>query len=102
MKSTFIIDFPPKYASFCPVLRTFLIFFKTYSFSETVAKVAKYGSSRPSVIVFCSQLVVSLGGETTEVFEPFNDRKGRGVQIIFINPKYYYPYIVHFCLNFDR
>ena len=40
----------------------FLDFFKSHSFRETVAKVAKYGSLRPSVVVFCSQLVVSLGG----------------------------------------
>lgn len=47
---------------------------------ETVAKVAKYGSLRPSVVVCCSQLVVSLGEQTTGGFGPFNDRKGKGMQ----------------------
>ena len=47
---------------FSLILRTFLDFFKSYSFPKTVAKVAKYGSLRPSVVVFCSQLVVDLGG----------------------------------------
>lgn len=46
---------------FCPILRTFLDFFKNYSFPETVAKVAKHGSLRPSVVVCSSQLVVGLG-----------------------------------------
>ena len=33
------------------ILRTFLDFFKSYSFLETVAKVANYGNLRPSVVV---------------------------------------------------
>lgn len=47
---------------FSLILRTFLDFFKSYSFPETVAKVAKYGSLRPSVVVCSSQLVVSEEG----------------------------------------
>ena len=62
-KSTFIIIF---FLLKCLVLPYFTHFFEflqeSYSFPETVAKVAKYGSSRPSVVVCSSQLVVSLGG----------------------------------------
>lgn len=48
----------PRFALFYAL---FLDFFKNYSFPETVAKVAKHGSLRPSVVVCSSQLVVGLG-----------------------------------------
>lgn len=54
--------FPPETPRFALFYALFLDFFKSYSFPKTVAKVAKYGSLRPSVVVFCSQLVVDLGG----------------------------------------
>ena len=62
MKSTLIIIFFLLKCLVLPYFTHFFDFFKSYSFPETVAKVAKYGSLRPSVVVCSSQLVVSLGG----------------------------------------
>ena len=54
--------FPSEMPRFALFYALFLDFSDIYSLSETVVKVAKYGSLRPSVVVCSSQLVVSLGG----------------------------------------
>ena len=75
MNSTFIIIF---FLLRCLVLSYFTHFFgflQDLQFSGNCSKNGKIGSSRPSI-------VVCKGRQTTAIFEPFNDRKGKWVQSI--------------------
>lgn len=54
--------FPPEMHRFALFYTLFWISSRVTLSPETVAKMAKYGSSRPSVVACSSQLVVSLGG----------------------------------------